>query len=158
MNILNSTRTAFLHDFRAVTFQAASKLTVSTGSHKPWFSHPFLPWHPHIPMLALQKPPAPPTGSGLCPQKPSFHLKLFYAVIIPPPQSFQFPRPPALGPQRFPVASVASHALDPRAVHDPIHSLPSPTSCSPLSPVTPSPTSCSPSLERSLTEAGCKLE
>lgn len=149
MNILNSTHTAFLHDFRAVTFQAASTLTASTGSPKPWFSHSSLPWHPHIPMLALQKPPAPHTDLGLCSQKPNSHLKLFYAVIISPPQSFQFPCPPALEPQRFPVASAASHALD---------SLPSPTSFSPMSPVTPSPTSCSPSLERSRTEAGCKLE
>lgn len=158
MNILNSTRTAFLHGFRAVIFQAANKLTVSTGSCKPCFSNPSLPWHPHVPMLVLQKPPAPPTDPGLRSQKPNSHLKLFYVVIISPPQSSQFPHPPALEPQGLPTPSVVSHALDPRPVHAPIHSLPSPTSYSHLSPVTPSPTSCSPSLERSLTEADYKPE
>lgn len=80
MNILNSTRTEYLHGFRAVIFQAANTLNVSTGSCKPCFSNPSLPWHPHIPTLVLQKHPAPPTDPGLCPQKPNSHLKLFYVV------------------------------------------------------------------------------
>ena len=81
MHKMNSTCTAFLHGFRAAIFQAAKKLTVSTGSCKPCFSNLSLPWHPHILTLALQKPPAPPTDTGLRPQKPNSHLKLFYVVI-----------------------------------------------------------------------------
>lgn len=153
MNILDCTHTAFLHGFRGPISGSKQVNSKSLDLASPAFLT-----LPYPTVLIYQRGyfgnlyTVPPTDPGLFPQKPTFHtshLKLFHVIVIISHQSFQFPISPALEPQTpNPLCSLTGPW--PLPIQASIPSIPSPTSCSHLNPVTLFPASHRPCLERSL--------